>query len=211
MKLTAHIISIICHPLLMLTYGLLFMMWAEPYQFGGADSDMSLYMIGSIVGISCFFPAFSLLMMRGLGMVDSLQLKDREERIIPYVSTGIFYLWLSVNIYKTTIFPYIFEVFAIGATLALFVAFFLNNFTKISLHTVGIGGFLAMVVFTMVNTSVPLYDLRPILLGVILLAGLVGTARLILKAHVPQEIYGGYLVGVFGQFAAIFLLRMLTS
>jgi len=79
MKLIAHIISIICHPLLMLTYGLLFMMWAEPYQFGGAtDSDMSLYMIGSIVGISCFFPAFSLLMMRGLGMVESLQLKDRD-------------------------------------------------------------------------------------------------------------------------------------
>jgi len=53
----------------------------------------------------------------------------------------------------------------------------MNNFTKISLHTVGIGGFLAMVIFTMVNTSVPLYDLRPILLGVIILAGLVGSAR----------------------------------
>lgn len=212
MKLTAHIISIICHPLLMLTYGLLFMMWANPYQFGGASgNDMTLYMIGSIVGISFFFPVFSLLLMRGLGMIESLQVADREERIIPYVSTGIFYLWLSINIYKTTIFPYIFEVFAIGATIALFMAFFINNFTKISMHTVGIGGFLAMVIITMVNTSVPLYDLRPILLGVIILAGLVGTARLVLKAHVPQEIYGGYIVGFFGQFAAISLLNILPN
>lgn len=79
------------------------------------------------------------------------------------------------------------------------------------MHTVGIGGFLAMVIITMVNTSVPLYDLRPILLGVIVLAGLVGTARLVLKAHVPQEIYGGYIVGFFGQFAAISLLNILPN
>ena len=212
MKITAHIISIICHPLLMLTYGLLFMMWANPYQFGSVSgNDMTLYMVGSIAGISFFFPTFSLLLMRGLGMIESLQVQDREERIIPYVSTGVFYLWLSINIYKTNIFPYVFEVFAVGATIALFMAFFINNFTKISMHTVGIGGFLAMVILTMVNTSVPLYDLRPILLGVIILAGLVGTARLVLKAHVPKQIYGGYAVGFLGQFAAVIALNILAS
>jgi len=211
MKITAHFISIICHPLLMLTYGLLFMMWANPYQFGSVSgNDMTLYMVSSIAGISFFFPTFSLLLMRGLGMIESLQVQDREERIIPYVSTGIFYLWLSINIYKTNIFPYVFEVFAVGATIALFMAFFINNFTKISMHTVGIGGFLAMVILTMVNTSVPLYDLRPILLGVIILAGLVGTARLVLKVHVPKQIYSGYAVGFLGQFAAVIALNILA-
>ncbi len=207
LKTIAQIISYLFHPLLMLTYGLLFMVWINPYQFGGASgNDMMVYMIGSIVGISFFFPVFSVLLMRGLGMINSFQMKEREERIIPYVSTGIFYLWLSVNIYNTSIFPHAFEVFAIGATIALFIAFFINNFTKISMHTVGIGGFLAMVIITIMSTVSPLYDLRMIVLGVIVLAGLVGTARLILHAHVPRDIYGGYLVGFAAQFIALSVL-----
>ena len=34
-----------------------------------------------------------------------------------------------------------------------------------------------------------------VLMVVIVLAGLVGTARMILGAHTPPELYGGYLVG----------------
>lgn len=204
LKIIAHTISVLFHPLLMLTYGLLFMMWVNPYQFGGvSNNELTLYMIGSIVGISFFFPIFSIALMRMLGMVESFQMEEREERIIPYISTGIFYLWLSVNIYRTSIFPQSFEVYAIGATLGLFLAFFINNFTKISMHTVGMGGFLAMVVITILSTVSPLRDLRMILLVVIILTGLVGTARLILHAHEPRDIYGGYLVGFAAQFIAL--------
>jgi len=204
LRIFAHTISVLFHPLLMLTYGLLFMMWVNPYQFGGiSNNDMTLYMIGSIAGISFFFPIFSIVLMRMLGMVESFQMEEREERIIPYISTGIFYLWLSVNIYRTSIFPPSFEIYAIGATLGLFLAFFINNFTKISMHTVGMGGFLAMVIITILSTVSPLHDLRMILLGVIVLTGLVGTARLILHAHEPKEIYGGYLVGFAAQFIAL--------
>ena len=190
----------------MLTYGLIFMIWINPYEFGGRSSDMTLYMVGSIFGITFFFPLLSLVMMRFLGMVDSFQMADREERIIPYVSTGVFYLWMSVNVYYTSVFPAAFQVYALGATTGLFTAFFVNNFTKISMHTVGAGGFLAMVVIMMVQTTAPLFDLRSILLIALIGAGAIGTARLILKAHQPKDIYQGYAVGFATQFIALAFL-----
>jgi len=42
-----------------------------------------------------------------------------------------------------------------------------------------------------------------VLMTVIVLAGLVGTARMALGAHTPAELYGGYLVGFITQFIAL--------
>jgi membrane-associated phospholipid phosphatase len=50
-------------------------------------------------------------------------------------------------------------------------------------------------------------SLNVVLLMAILLAGLVGTSRLSLKAHEPMDLYGGYFIGLIGQFVAMrFLL-----
>lgn len=45
--------------------------------------------------------------------------------------------------------------------------------------------------------------MNALLLFTLLMAGLVGTARLILDAHQPFDIYGGYLVGFSSQFIAL--------
>jgi hypothetical protein len=41
------------------------------------------------------------------------------------------------------------------------------------------------------------------LLLTLIIAGLVGTARLLLNAHQKDEIYGGYVVGILSQMIAI--------
>ncbi|MEZ4980203.1 MAG: hypothetical protein R2769_01165 [Saprospiraceae bacterium] len=45
-----------------------------------------------------------------------------------------------------------------------------------------------------------------VLLMVILFAGLVGSARLYLKAHSPGELWGGYLVGIGTQLVAFWIV-----
>ena len=91
----------------------------------------------------------------------------------------------------------------LGATVSLFLAFIINNlFEKISLHAMGMGGFLAIVIMALNITQ---YDLTYLFLLVIFLSGLVGTARLILKAHQTREIYTGYMLGFVCQaFAFIY-------
>ena len=41
-----------------------------------------------------------------------------------------------------------------------------------------------------------------LLITTILICGIVGTSRLILDAHEPKDLYGGYLVGLATQFIA---------
>jgi membrane-associated phospholipid phosphatase len=42
-----------------------------------------------------------------------------------------------------------------------------------------------------------------ILILAVIAAGLVGSSRLILGAHEPNEIYGGYAIGFLAQFVAL--------
>ena len=91
----------------------------------------------------------------------------------------------------------------LGACLAIFVALFINIFSKISLHAIGVGSLVALL-FVLVRIST--YDMRLLLLAAVLVAGIVGTARLILQAHDIREIYSGYLVGFTGQFVAFIIV-----
>jgi membrane-associated phospholipid phosphatase len=102
--------------------------------------------------------------------------------------------------------------FVLGATIGLFLAFFINIFTKISVHAVGMGGLIAMciiLIFEWSRSILPLQfsqslwtvDFQLILLLSIILAGLVGMSRLALHAHTPADLYRGYVAG----FAAVFI------
>jgi membrane-associated phospholipid phosphatase len=91
-------------------------------------------------------------------------------------------------------------IFSLGATIGIFSAFIINIFSKISMHTVGMGGFLAMMLIC-ISRSVA--NNEYILILAVIAAGLVGSSRLILGAHESNEIYGGYAIGFLTQFVAV--------
>ncbi len=211
----ARLVSILFHPLLILTYMLVLLLLINPYSFGvnqiGEQSTLIL-----LVFLSTFMiPAFSVLMMKFLGMVDSLELKSNQERIGPYIITGIFYLWIFINFKNNSRIPLAFTSFVLGSTIALFLAFFINIFSKISAHTVGMGGLTGMIAIIMLlfnydsfTVELPLLgilqlSMNSVFMAVIVMAGSVGTARLLLKAHEPKDLYGGFLVGFSAQFIAL--------
>lgn len=158
----------------------------------------------AIVFVNTFmFPAISILMMRKLGFIDSLSMPDNKQRIIPLVATIIFYVWAYLAMRKTN-FPYMMMIFMMGALFSLFISFVINVFYKLSLHMVGISGAL-MAVMTMLFFSQT--DVSYFFLFVIVLAGAIASARLYLEAHTLQEVYAGFIIGIFGQMLGIFLYR----
>jgi len=189
----------------------------DPYSFGHSNLISNKGFI-LIVFVSTFFiPMVAVLMMKALDMIESIQLKDRQERIGPYIITGIFYLWLFINLRQNPNVPESFKFCLLGATIGLFLAFLINLFSKISMHTTGMGGLLAMSILTVFNFSKSTFWLptfggavelnsKMIIFFVLVVAGLVGTSRLLLKAHEPQDVYGGYLIGMIAQFAAFAIL-----
>lgn len=213
-RLLAHFVSIACHPLFMLTYMLLILLTVNPYLFGVNKLGDSSFLILMVFFSTVFIPGVAIIMMKLLGLIESIELKDRQERIGPYIITGVFYLWMFRTLLDNPNIPIAFKIFVLGSTIALFAAFFVNLFSKVSMHTVGMGGLLAMVLITMFNYShgvfwvnLPIFkfqmSMTQLLMMVILLSGMVGTSRLFLKAHNSQEVYGGYMIGVIAQFIAM--------
>ncbi len=190
----------------------------DPYSFGHVDLYGNRKFILIVFLTTFFIPIVSVLLMRAMDMIQSLQLKDRQERIGPYIITGIFYLWMFVTLRQNPNIPQTFKFCLLGATIGLFLAFIINLFSKISMHTTGMGGLVAMAILTVFNFSqstfwmpVPMISgfeisSTSILVVVFIVAGIVGSSRLFLKAHEPQDVYGGYLVGVLAQFAAFSIL-----
>lgn len=202
------------HPLFVVTYLLLILFAVNPYLFSVQDAKGKGLVLISVMFLSILFPLVVIIMLRFLGFVQSLELEDRMERIGPLIGTGFFYLWLYVNIYQNPAIPKAFSLLVLGSTIGLFMAFFMNNFSKVSLHAVGMGGFVTAILFirfmfsydyfVLELSKMGTFKLHPdfLVYGVILLAGLVGTSRLYLKAHDRNQVMGGFLIGVIAQIIA---------
>ena len=214
----AQFVSVVFHPLLVLMYMLLLLLCANPYLFGINNLAESGEILLTVFMTTFVLPAFAVMMMKWLGMIASLEMRDKQERIGPYIVTGVFYLWTFKSLYANDAMPLAFTAAVLGATIALFVAFFINIFKKISAHAVGMGGLVGLTCTTILMFSYGTFavtlqgdlgtqiDVEIVLMAVILLSGLVGSSRLLLKAHVPDELYAGFLLGFLTQLVALKIL-----
>lgn len=203
MKLLAKFISVVFHPLLFPTYGLLLLVSTNPNRFGHFGNKLHGVWFIIIFSLTFLFPAIWLLMMKRLEMINSLKLETTKERIVPFIATATFYLWTTwmfksnVNLKIPT--DQLIFLMMLGSCFTIFMALLANIALKVSLHTMGAGNLLGLVL-PIVHRSP--YDLRFVLIALLLIAGVIGAARLILNAHTPREVYLGYLLGFTGQFIA---------
>lgn len=215
MRVLSQAISVVFHPLLMLTYMLVLLLLVNPYLFGVPHIGAHIQLLAMIFVSTFAIPMIAVVMMKFLGLVESLEMRDKTERIGPYIATGIFYMWMAFYCYKSPIIPTAYAIAMIGTTIALFTAFIINIFYKISIHAVGMGGLVGMTLITMKFFSYDSFTLETanygtlqismslILMIVIVLAGVVGTARMALNAHTPRELYSGYAIGFLTQLIAL--------
>ncbi len=219
LRTTAQILSVLFHPLLMVTYMLLLLLVINPYQFGVYKMAEQWKLLIMVFLSTFVMPIFAVFMMKSLNMVKTMQLEDRYERIGPYILTGVFYLWMFINFRNNPLIPKPMVIVMLGSTIALFLAFFLNNFTKISAHAAGMGGLVGMAAintlffnfdtFTLSFGKLGMYEISTnfVLMAVIILAGIVCTARLLLGAHNEKQLYVGFAAGFVAQFIALLFLR----
>ena len=196
---------------------LVLLVLVNPYLFGVNDiTNFEMQKLILRVFLSTFLiPIFAIFMLYQLGFIRSFQMKDRKERIAPYIITGVFYLSMFRSLLFHPDIPIAYKVFILGATIGLFVAFFINLFSKISMHAVGMGGLVAMILITMILFSygsfvLPLgafgnikVQMISLLMVALIFSGIVCTSRLMLNAHHLQDLYGGFIVGFSTQFIAL--------
>ena len=127
-----------------------------------------------------------------LGVIKSVYMKERKERIIPTVFTGFFYLLGFFLLNRIPVVPSFIKGFMLATILVIAIALAITFFWKISMHMIGIGGLTGAVLALSIRFGI---DAWMIFSFILLISGLLGSSRLYLNAHTPAQVHCGYLLG----------------
>lgn len=127
------------------------------------------------------------------------QLGQRERRVMPYIIAILCY-FCCYYIMSYLRIPQFMANILVAALLIQVVCAIINVWWKISTHTAAVGGFEgALVAFSMIFAFNPLWWFCLIMI----MAGLVGTSRMILRQHTLSQVVTGFLAGMVIGFWAI--------
>ncbi len=199
----AKLVSYIFHPLFIPTYIFWFLISYFAYEFPGIESNVLALRVFSIFWMTAFFPAFAVFLLWRLKFIDNIYLRTQKERIIPFFVSMFFYWWmfyLSKN-FKDQ--PEVLKFFFFGIFISTSIGVVINNYMKISLHGMAMGGALtALILFSIYyKTNLGL----PISIATII-TGLVASSRFVAGSHTNKEMYIGLLVGCVCQLAAYWIV-----
>jgi hypothetical protein len=201
LRVLGVIFSYLFHPLFIPVYLIGFMIIAPPYFLGFDERNKWIILVRFFV-IYSFFPLVTVLLAKGLGFVESLYLRGRRERIIPYIACGIFYFWMWYVLRNQPEFPRELVLLALGIFLSSSLGLIGNIYMKVSMHAISMGiAITFMGYLTLHNGS----NLAPYWMITLAIAGLVCTARLLVSNHRPVEIYLGLFIGFLCQFIAFYV------
>lgn len=189
-KFCASFFSALVHPLFMLPYGILLMM---QFTFMAMlDIRTKLIFAAVLLGYTIAIPILMFLMMRLFHLIQTLSIRERKERIFPFITVILSYVALAATIHRMHV-PVFVIHYVFGAMLALVVVTIITFKWKISAHMTGIGGLLGGVI----SVSV-LMHLMPLslIVSIIILAGFLASSRIVLQAHTPAQVYAGFVVGL---------------
>jgi hypothetical protein len=196
----AKTISLLFHPLLFPSYFILLIFNLNNYislliPFGAKA------MIFFMIFVSTFiFPTIFILILKQKGLIQSLQMETREERVYPFAIAGIFNFSAFYMIKQIQV-PEEYYLFLLGSASLILICLAINFFTKISAHLAGAGGLTGAMTGISIRMNI---DLVMLIAIIILCSGLIGFARLKLNAHNPAQIYAGFICGMIVM--TIFLL-----
>ena len=194
-------VSYLFHPVFMPLAMAYLLRKLTPVSFSAVtDQKFNLWLIS--IGITTlFFPLFSIGLLKPLGFLRSLKMPRAQDRIVPLMITMIFYFWVShvFNSMPGVNVPLILKVLLLGNFWGIIVLFMINIFTKISMHTSAAGGVIGNLIVLLILSPV---DMEMPLFISLLIAGVIGTARLITGSHERGDVWLGYIIGILVQLGA---------
>ena len=195
----ARFLSYALHPLLMPVFTLWLALELDLHlsYFMAAESRLAL--LGMVALMSIVFPLTSALLLKRAGMLTSLEMPRRADRIAPFTMTLLYQAMTWYLLHKLPLHPLLLALFG-GAVLALALTTMITLRWKISAHMVGIGGCLGAIVALELMHRMGAFI--PIC-GLVLLAGALGTARLLASDHTPLQVLAGTALGFACVVAAV--------
>lgn len=165
-----------------------------------------IWFLGFLFMITFLLPVIIIGFFRAFGVVKSMSMDDREERIKPFIFITVLYLFFTWLLFQRNGFRFgdnLFNLLVIIDGLVLF-SLLITFFYKASIHSMGIWGVIGILL--PLNKVIDDYAIFVVTLVALVLAGLVMSARLQLNAHTPREVMVGALAGFSIGFFGMLLL-----
>lgn len=203
MRILSKALSTIFHPMMIPTIGLFLI-----FNLGGHFAYLPIELKRNVYLIiflsTCILPLSLIPLFILLGLVKTVYMRERKERILPTFFTIIFFFLGYFFLSRISIMPSFIEHFMLATIVVIIIALGITFFWKISMHMLGIGGLTGAILALSIRFGVDSWLALPIL---ILLGGMLGSSRLYLNAHTPSQVHAGYLLGLTTVFAGSMLFQ----
>lgn len=200
----SRIISHIFHPLLIPVYSLLLYYTIGVMQI----QPTKVLRLGLIYTLffSVLIPLVCLFWLQIKGAISSINIPNREDRVIPYLICATCLTACSIVLSHKNMFGFVYGSFYAGAV-TLIICALVNFWWKISVHSAAIGCWIGCA--THVWTEWPLcyyaHNNFLVLTTLFLIAGIVLSARIASGQHNESQVYTGFGIGAAIGYGMLFL------
>lgn len=174
-------------------FGSLFYFYGHENYFAPFSKYLMLI---QITLITILVPITFLYFLKVIGKVDSMMVSEASQRKIPM---AIQLFLMAILLYKSITIEHVPELFYFffGGMISTFLALcFLYVKMKVSIHMIGMSSLTTFVI----GLSIHDYSNWMLLIaGLILMNGVVGSSRLLMKAHTEKELAIGFVIGLVPQ------------
>lgn len=193
MNKLATLLSTLFHPLLMPTYGIGIALYTSYMRVFG-DRLLGIVVTGVLL-TTCILPSLAIYILYKVGYISDFRLHERTERTVPYLINFACYIACYLYLYRFGV-PHWILSFIAGAIVSLVISVIINRYWKISAHMVAAGAMVTLV-FLMSFFGLMLKPyILPLQLAVLLLAGAIGSSRILLNRHTLGQVGAGFALGV---------------
>lgn len=194
------LISVLLHPIVIPTIGVILYFLLLPNRL---YQEQKLALLGLVFIATYLIPLLLLILLKSLGQITSYQVHTIKERKLPVAFMIVLFYAIGRMLFEVTQIRdlgVLFYATALGLTIVYLLFIFK---LKTSLHLLSMGVALGFFLYLTYEYGI---TFTPVILLIILLSGLLASARLHLKAHTSKEVYIGFFLGVVSPFLTSYFL-----
>ena len=190
-KNTQLVISTLFHPVFINIASLLLLFTLFP-TLAAMSYQAKSTIISVIVSLTVIIPLVLVGLLKITNSITSIQLEDKKDRKWPYVATAMGYIFSFYLLQKVGVSSLLLKYLLAGIGTVISISV-INIFWKISVHMASIGAMLGLLI---IANFANYLDSRLMIAGIILIAGIVASARLFANAHNISQIVSGFVLGL---------------
>ena len=158
-----------------------------------------LIVLGVVYCFTILMPTLTIFIFRKINGFSPEELVERKRRYIPFILTITSYVFCLLMMHRLNI-PWYMTGIILSALVVMIICVIVNLKWKLSEHMAGMGG----IIGGLVSFSA-LFSYNPVvwLCLFILIAGILGSARIVLGHHTLGEVLSGFVVGLVCAFLVL--------